>query len=99
MSVILVNVCHFNLPEETKVKMKVFLFFSYRLILLFILRGNLQPPVMKEKQNCFIFLKNQCTFFYSPSTSNKNATPTATRKRPHPRYKEGKLVSKYLLTL
>ena len=49
-----------------------------------ILRENNQAPMMKEKQSCFIFLKNQFPFFYSPFTDNRNATPTATRKRNHP---------------
>ena len=39
---------------------------------------------MKEKQNCFTFLKNQFPFFYSLSTGNRNAAPTGTRKRTHP---------------
>ena len=49
-----------------------------------ILRENPQGPMMKEKQNCFIFLKNQFPFFYSPSTGSRNATPIATRKRDSP---------------
>ena len=40
--------------------------------------------MMKEKQNCFTFLKNQFLFFHSLSAGNRNATPTVTLKRTHP---------------
>ena len=46
-----------------------------------IFRGKLLAPMMEEKQNCSILLKNQFAFFYSLSIGNRNVTPVATRKR------------------